>query len=177
MSNYYATFNPDKTLDQRLIKGVHPIPKEAVQLSDEQWHAVTQQTDCTWKLEADGSLTKCALPDSEPNYPAQITAVRFRHETAGITVNGVAIETARDSQALITSAALTAVIDPQYACTWKTLSGPVELNAAQLISLAGAVRKHVQACFDREVELLTSVSEGKYTPDMLDEGWPEGTTT
>lgn len=112
------------------------------------------------------------IPPVPPDHAAHIAAVRYEYETAGITVNTINIETSRDSQALITAAALSAVIDPNYACTWKTLSGPVELNAAQLINLATTVRTHVQACFDRELQLLTELANDTYTPDMLQHGWP-----
>jgi hypothetical protein len=106
------------------------------------------------------------------DHAAQIASVRYRHETAGITVNSVNIDTNRDSQALITAAALSAVIDPTYLCVWKALNGPVTLTAAQIIEIATAVRAHVQVCFDRECQLLTALTEGTYTVDMLDHGWP-----
>ncbi len=111
-------------------------------------------------------------PRAPADDAAQIAAVRYRHEVAGITVNGVRIDTHRASQALITAAALSAVLNPAYACTWKALSGPVELNAAQLIDLAKAVRVHVQACFDRECQLLAALAKGTYKAAMLDKGWP-----
>jgi hypothetical protein len=106
------------------------------------------------------------------DHAAQIAAMRYQHETAGITVNGVSIDTNRDSQALVTAAALSAVIDPAYVCVWKALNGPVKLTGAQLIDIATAVRAHVQASFDREFQLLAAVAEGTYTADMLDHGWP-----
>ncbi|WP_225923563.1 DUF4376 domain-containing protein [Pseudomonas marvdashtae] len=106
------------------------------------------------------------------DHAAQIASVRYQHETAGITVNAVSIDTTRDSQALITAAALSAVIDPTYLCVWKALNGPVTLTAAQIIEIATAIRAHVQACFDRECQLLKALAEGTYTADMLDHGWP-----
>jgi hypothetical protein len=119
---------------------------------------------------ADGLFT--VRPLAPADHAAQIAVVRYLHETAGITVNGVSIDTNRDSQALITAAALSAVINPTYVCTWKALSGPVELTAAQLINIAAAVRAHVQASFDRECQLLEALAEDTYTVDMLDHGWP-----
>ncbi|MDU9028684.1 DUF4376 domain-containing protein [Pseudomonas mediterranea] len=111
-------------------------------------------------------------PGPPVDHPAQIAAVRYQHEIAGITINGIRIDTHRDSQALITAAALSAVIDPTYVCVWKALSGPAKLTAAQLIDIATAVRTHVQASFDRECQLLTALAEGTYTVDMLEHGWP-----
>nr|WP_274706284.1 hypothetical protein [Pseudomonas sp. S11A4] len=56
------------------------------------------------------------------------------------------IETTRDSQALIASTGLSAVLDPEYRCNFKTVTGFVEIGAAQIIEIAKAVRAHVQAC-------------------------------
>jgi hypothetical protein len=118
----------------------------------------------------DGIYTvKCEAPI---DHAAHIARVRYQHETAGITIDGVTIDTHRDSQALITAAALSAVMDPTYLCIWKARSGPATLTAAQIINIATAIREHVQTCFDRECQLLTALAEGTYTVDMLDHGWP-----
>jgi len=34
------------------------------------------------------------------------------------------------------------------------------------------VRAFVQACFNREAELLGAVADGSITAEMLEEGWP-----
>lgn len=103
---------------------------------------------------------------------SSIAARRWQAETGGITVNGIAIDTGRDSQALITGAAVSAMLDPSYALRWKTPDGFVDLTGEQVIGVATAVRAHVQACFDREAELLDALEAGTFTPEMLDEGWP-----
>lgn len=103
---------------------------------------------------------------------AAIAARRYVAETAGIEVSGVRIDTGRDSQALITGAALNAVIDPAYVCNWKTPSGFVQLDAQTLLGVATTLRAHVQACFDREAELLAALEDGTFTESMLGEGWP-----
>src|SRR5690606_10227179 len=89
---------------------------------------------------------------------AAIAARRWQAETAGITVNGTAIDTGRDSQALITGAAVSAMLDPSYSVRWKTPAGFIELQGQQIIAMATAVRAHVQACFDREAELLDALA-------------------
>lgn len=119
---------------------------------------------------SDGQFT--VKPDAPVDHAAQIAATRYQHEIAGITVNGISIDTHRDSQALITAAVLSAVIDPTYVCIWKALNGPVKLTAAQLIDISTAVRAHVQASFDREFQLLSALAEGTYTAQMLKHGWP-----
>lgn len=116
-----------------------------------------------------------------PEYPhppmAQITAEdiaarRFDAETSGTVISGMPIDTGRDSQALITGAAVSAILDPGYTVRWKTRSGFVDLAAEQIIAVASAVRAHVQACFDREAELLAELDADTFTPEMLEEGWP-----
>jgi hypothetical protein len=102
----------------------------------------------------------------------QIADRRWQAEVAGITVNGMAVATDRDSQALITGAALAAMRDPAYVCRWKTATGFVELNAEQLTAVADTVRAHVQACFDREAALLAELDGGTLTAEMIETGWP-----
>lgn len=102
----------------------------------------------------------------------QIADRRWQAEVAGITVNGMAVATDRDSQALITGAALAAMRDPAYVCRWKTATGFVELNAEQLTAVADTVRAHVQACFDREAALLAELDAGTLTPELIETGWP-----
>ena len=94
---------------------------------------------------------------------AEIANARWHAETSG--VNG--IRTDRESQALITGAALKAMQDSAYSCRWKTESGFVELTAPQILAIADAVREHVQRCFDREAELLALV-EAATTPEELE---------
>jgi len=102
----------------------------------------------------------------------QIAARRWQAEVAGIDVGGILMATDRDSQALITGAALAAMRDPAYVCRWKTAGGFVELNAEQLTAVADTVRAHVQACFDREAALLAELDAGTLTAGMIDTGWP-----
>ena len=85
---------------------------------------------------------------------AEIAQARYNAEIAGVTINGVSIKTDRESQGLITGAALQALQDNTYTCRWKGVGGFVELTAPQILAIADAVRAHVQACFDREAELL-----------------------
>jgi len=102
----------------------------------------------------------------------QIAERRWQAEVAGIDVGGMHIDTGRDSQALITGATVQAMLDPSYALRWKTPDGFVDLTAEQIIGVATAARAHVQACFNREAELLDALEAGTFTPEMLDQGWP-----
>ncbi|QHC94269.1 hypothetical protein PspR84_06335 [Pseudomonas sp. R84] len=102
-----------------------------------------------------------------------ITAERFRREGSGVVVEGVAIDTSRDSQSLIAGMAVSAMLNPAYQCSYKAVDGFVELTASQILAVATAVRSHVQTCFDRERALSESVVAGTYTDAMLKDGWPD----
>ena len=93
----------------------------------------------------------------------EIAQARYNAEIAG--VNG--IRTDRESQSLITGAALKAMQDPDYTCNWKGIDGFVTLNATQIIAIADVVRQHVQSCFDHEAELLPLI-ESATTQAELD---------
>jgi hypothetical protein len=97
---------------------------------------------------------------------AEIAAARWKAETDGITVNDMTIDTSRESQALVTGAALAATLDPDYTCQWKTASGFVTLNAAAVVAVAQAVRAHVQACFDREAALAAVVEAAETVEEV-----------
>jgi hypothetical protein len=88
---------------------------------------------------------------------AEIADARWRHETGGVTVNDMTVATDRESQALITGAALQATIDTEYSCQWKTAEGFVTLTAAMILAVAQAVRRHVQDSFDREADLAGQI--------------------
>lgn len=111
-------------------------------------------------------------PDLAPDWPSLIAARRYQAETSGTTIEGMPIDTGRDSQGLITGAAVQAIIDPSYSLHWKTSAGFVDLTAQQVLGVASAVRAFVQACFNRESDLLDAVADGTITADLLNEGWP-----
>lgn len=102
---------------------------------------------------------------------AEIAAARFEAETGGIEIQGTRIATDRESQALITGAALQAYIDPSYVCQWKTAGGFVTLDAAALLGIAQAVRQHVQNCFDREAELAAQVEAATTAEEVEAIAW------
>ena len=97
---------------------------------------------------------------------AEIAAVRYAAEIAGVTVGGVVVRTDRESQALITGAALKATQDGSYSCTWKAESGFVTLDAATIIAVADAVRTHVQGCFDLEAAKCAQIDAAQTVEDV-----------
>lgn len=173
----FATFDENGTLMGRYDSGIHSfIPENAVELDEAVFLATRTDTDGIWKL-VDGAVVKVPVPEVVTNYAALFAAERFAKEASGITVEGVSIETTRDSQALIASTGLSAILDPEYRCNFKTLDGFVQVNATQILAIAKAVRAHVQACFDRELDLLNALESGTYTDEMLREGWPDSSAS
>ncbi len=102
---------------------------------------------------------------------AEIAQARYNAEIAGVTINGVSIKTDRESQGLITGAALKALQDNTYTCKWKGIDGFVELTAPQIIAVADAVRAHVQSCFDHEAELLPLVETATTEAELEAISW------
>lgn len=156
------------------IHGQSGVPVDAVELTDEEYRGLMEGQSAGLQIRPDASghpvLVQAPAQVVDPR--ALIAARRYQAETAGITVNGMHLPTDRDSQAMVTGAALAAWMDPNYTCQWKTAEGFIDLVAQQIIGLASAMRAHVQACFDREAVLLDALAVGTYTAEQLDQGWP-----
>jgi hypothetical protein len=168
----FALFDENGTLETCLIEGVHQIPSSAIKIDDGLFFRITQETDGSWRL-VEGEVVKEPSLEVAPDYAQLVAVERYKREATGVTVAGLQIETTRDSQALIASTGLSAVLDPEYRCNFKTVGGFVEIGAAQIVAIAKAVRAHVQACFDRELTLLREIEAGEFHDDMLSQGWPD----
>lgn len=103
---------------------------------------------------------------------SSIAARRWQAETGGIDVAGMHIETDDRSKALITGSAIKAMRSAAYTLNWKTPEGFIQIPAEQVLAMADAVSDHVQACFNREAELLAALEAGTFIVEMLEEGWP-----
>ncbi|WOD12783.1 DUF4376 domain-containing protein [Pseudomonas sp. NyZ704] len=136
------------------------------------WAACPQGVAPGWSFDGESFAQPVAPEQTADDHRKAVAAERYKRETAGITMQGMQIDTGRDSQALITGATVQAMLDPAYALRWKTPAGFVELTAEQIIAVASAARAHVQACFDREADLLDEITAGTFTEAMLQEGWP-----
>lgn len=103
---------------------------------------------------------------------AELAALRFGHETAGVS----GLRSDRESQALLTGAALAATLDPEYTVDWKSEGGWTTLDAVQLLAAAQTVRGHVQACFSNERVLAAAIDAGEDVDAVLaidlGQGWP-----
>ena len=107
---------------------------------------------------------------------SELAALRYQRETAGITFSNATIETNRESQALITGAWSFSQLNPAVLIDWKGTNGWVQIDAATISAIAGAVATHVQACFSNErvhaeaiAALETSAAVSEYD---ITAGWP-----
>jgi hypothetical protein len=107
---------------------------------------------------------------------ADLAAIRYTHETAGISLAGSTIRTDRESQALVTGAWCRAQQHPDVLIDWKGESGWTQINAATVNALADAVGAHVQACFSRERALYGQITAATTVAEIaaidLEAGWP-----
>ncbi|KJS31641.1 MAG: hypothetical protein VR64_10605 [Desulfatitalea sp. BRH_c12] len=81
---------------------------------------------------------------------ADLARIRWEKETGGITIDGAAIATDRESQSLITGAWVRCQQHPDVLIDWKADSGWVKIDRATVEAIADAVGSHVQACFTCE---------------------------
>lgn len=77
MSKIYAVFNDDGLFQHMLFRGVHAIPKGAVEISDELSARILQQPDSIWRIDGTGAIT-ATDPESIPPTREQIEALRLR---------------------------------------------------------------------------------------------------
>lgn len=90
-------------------------------------------------------------------------ALRWQKETGGVTVQGAAIDTSRESQALINGAFNLAKDDPDTIIRFKAAAGFVTLDASTMIAIGRAVAHHVQACFAKEGDVVEAIEAGTIT--------------
>ena len=157
----------DKVYYEKTTKEKHKI-KEIGIAPDADWTDVAPTApDAEW----DGSGWVVPFSVLVERKKASIAQARYEAEIAGVTINGVSIKTDRESQGLLTGAALKAMQDNTYVCRWKGIDGFVELTAPQIIAIADAVREHVQSCFDHEAELLPLIASAETEAELEAINW------
>lgn len=86
---------------------------------------------------------------------SKIAETRYNKEVGGLNVNGITIKTDRESQSMLIGA--TVLVGDEEILKWKTEAGFIDLTGLQIKAIAAAVRNHIQACFNREAELLAEL--------------------
>ncbi|MFN8727014.1 MAG: DUF4376 domain-containing protein [Rhodospirillales bacterium] len=166
--NYPADWLGGMTEEERADLGLAPVP-EAPDY-DPRFQSCVETEPGVY------TLADMPVADVRAAKLAELSARRYAKEIAGVSIGGLAVSTDRESQALITGAALAATLDAAYTVDWKTPAGFVTLSAVQLLGVAQAVRAHVQACFSAErakseaiAALDTAAAVLAYD---LEAGWP-----
>ncbi len=134
------------------------------------------------------SMLASALPEGETIAPpgldeikarlsAAATARRWAIETSGLGLpDGSRVQTGSDDQARITAVLVNADLAGVETVNFKAASGWVSLSIEQVRAIAGAIGRHVQACFDAErahheaIAALVSVEQAAEYD--VNAGWP-----
>lgn len=166
--NYPADWLGNMTEEERVDLGLEPVPDAPAY--DPRFQTCVETAPGVYEL------TDRPIAEIRAAKLAELSARRYAKETAGVVVGGMSVSTDRESQGLITGAALAATLDSNYTVDWKTPGGFVTLSAAQLLGVAQAARAHVQACFSAErshaeaiAALDTAAAVANYD---VESGWP-----
>lgn len=104
-------------------------------------------------------------------------AKRWQIETGGISIGGLAVHTDDRSKSMLMGARLHVATDPGFTTRWKTPDGTFAvLDAATIMALSSAVLSHVDACFDREADVLEEIlAERVTTREQIDAAFADVT--
>lgn len=96
---------------------------------------------------------------------------------AGITYLGYPIATDDLTQQRITSAALSATVDPTVDFKWKVADGRFAVfTAAEMLALSRQMRDYIQLCFVHEANLLSDIEAATTTAELraidITANWP-----
>ena len=119
---------------------------------------------------------KKSVPTLRQDLREQVTALRWQHETGGLTLpGGATVGTTIDDQNRITSVIANAQLAGVASVDFKAQSGWVTLSLAQVRGIAAAIALHVQACFSAERthhEAIAVASETELMAYDINTGWP-----
>lgn len=163
-----------------------PAPAEGQTLADIAWQfspvAAWMAAERVGRVIEVGTVGTYTPPESEPvtlesakrAKIARIAEWRYGMETAGLYVGDFMINTERDSQAIIGNTLLSMREGLIESVNWKMKNGEfVTLGLAEMAAIAGAVAKHVQACFSTEAMLIAQVEAAQTIAEVAAVHLPE----
>lgn len=100
------------------------------------------------------------LPALRFQLKALAASKRYAVEVGGISIDGVKIDTSRESQNMIAGAHAYVIASGATSVQFKAASGFVTLTAAEITAIALSVGSHVQACFAVEMDLDFRIDAG-----------------
>ncbi len=152
------------------------IPSDAMPITDDEYRALLAGQRSGMKIVADeDGVPRLIDPWAgrrKEFFALKIAAHRYDREVSGTQWKGLRIDTAREARTALAELALAAMQDHSFCCCWKTSDGFIQVDQESSLSISKTVRSHVQACFDREAELLAHLEAGTFIESMLSEGWP-----
>lgn len=105
-----------------------------------------------------------------------VTAKRYSVETSGVALGPTSIATDERSQGKINGALNLVQLNPSTIIKFKSDSGWVSLDAANMTAIAAAVGTHVQDCFANEEALHTAIDAASNDNELdaidINTGWP-----
>jgi hypothetical protein len=106
------------------------------------------------------NLTMTPVPEVPIDLAAVAKDTRRQYEEGGLSVNGMAIATDRDSQAMITQAVVSYSLNPGLKINWKLPDGTfMPLTQDIVVQMAMITMGHVQRCFDTESQVLDNIAK------------------
>lgn len=99
-----------------------------------------------------------SLAQAKTDKKAELATARYAEEVGGITVNGVAIKTDRESRYCLDSVRDDLVSGMYSSTKFKTADGEwIDVTAATIAPVHEAVHGHVRTCFLKECSLVAQV--------------------
>jgi len=95
----------------------------------------------------------------------EATAVRYKVEVSGTSVNGTIIPTDRESQSLITSVRVKSDNDNSKVFNWKGENGWVTMDRNAVVFFSDTIFDYVEDCFDKE-KLLHEAIDSAVTDNI-----------
>lgn len=157
----FATLSRDGAIDVVHLEDPRPAI-DAIEIPD--------QAYCGFIPDGHGGWTSPpSAPPSTMELISYAATRRYSVETGGIQVDGVQIDTTRDSQAMISGALAYVQTSGATSVEFKAASGWITLSAEQVKAIALAVAAHVQRCFSAERIADEAITSGALTTfDQLD---------
>lgn len=127
-----------------------------------------------WKEEGNEPEPEFTEEEVRKQLAERIAAKRYEKEGAGLTIAGATVYTDRETQSKLTAASMRAQRDPDYVVNWKCVDGSfITMDSTMIMHVADMAGDYVQACYNREGELVSLLNKGEFEEHMIEEGWPE----
>lgn len=133
-----------------LVEGVDIVPSEDAQIGD--------SFDVSARSFSRPPPPPPTLDEKKAALSALVIRRRQAKEVAGCEYEGNVYYTDSDSQVKFLGILLTAITDPTFTTTFKTMGGQfVHLSNADIHGVSQAVRQHIQSCYEEEAYLLYQI--------------------